>query len=130
MNIDEKFPGASREEILSALFAQMVLQQTNMAMMLLGKIANPQTGESMHDPDAASFFIDQLDMLEAKTRGNLSKEEAALLKQSLTTLRMTFVEAMNQPAKNQPAQTGIPESPASDAPAAESETSKKFTKKY
>lgn len=129
MNADEKYPGTSREEILSALFAQMVLQQTNMAMMLLGRIANPQTGESMHDPEAASVFIDQLDMLETKTRGNLSKAEEALLKQSLTTLRMAFVEAVNRPAKDQPAESPAPETPAAAA-SADTDTPKKFSKKY
>ena len=36
---------AGRDEILSALFGQLVLQQANMAMMLLGKVAHPESGE-------------------------------------------------------------------------------------
>ena len=35
---------ASREEIMSALFANMVVQQTNLAMMMLGRVAHPETG--------------------------------------------------------------------------------------
>lgn len=97
MTTREPFPEASRDERLSALFAQLVLQQTNMALMLLGRIANPQTGETLRDPEAASLFIDQLEMLEAKTRGNLSKDEEALLKQSLMSLRLAFVEVVNSP---------------------------------
>lgn len=116
-------PDAGREEILSALFAQMVLQQTNMALMLLGKIANPQTGEFMRDVEAARFFIDQLEMLEAKTAGNLSKEETNLLKQSLLALRMAFVETIGSPEAKKPAAP-------SEAPAATEEAAKKFTKKY
>jgi len=38
-----------------------------------------------------------LEMLEAKTRGNLDRHEAALLKQTLMALRMAFVEAVEQP---------------------------------
>ena len=56
---------------------------------------HPETGKKLFDLDAAQAFIAQLDMLEAKTQGNLSPDESALLKQSLTTVRMAFVQAVN-----------------------------------
>src|SRR5436305_11535318 len=98
MNETTEHPGddlanASREEIMSALFANMVIQQTNMAMMLLGKVAHPETGQFIQDLETAKMFIDQMEMLEAKTKGNLTKQEEGLLKQGLTALRMAFVEA-------------------------------------
>jgi hypothetical protein len=86
---------ASREEIMAALFANMVIQQTNMAMMLLGKVAHPETGKIIHDVEAAKMFIDQLEMLEVKTKGNLSKPEENLLKQALAALHMEFVNAVD-----------------------------------
>ena len=125
-------PEPSREELLSSLFAQLVMQQTNMALMLLGRIANPSTGETLHDPGAARFFIDALEMLEAKTRGNLSRDEAELLKQNLMMLRLAFVEAVNAPAETAPptpAETPAPETktaPESSGAAPE----KRFSKKY
>src|SRR6266446_3753558 len=85
---------AHREEMMSALFAHLIMQQSNMAMMLMGKVANPETGQVTKDMEAAKLFIDLLDMLEAKTKGNLSKEEAGLLKQTLMSLHLTFVEAI------------------------------------
>src|SRR5437016_9407528 len=84
----------SREDELSFLFAQLVLQQSNMAMMLMGKVAHPESGKVVQDVDAARLFIDQLEMLEAKTKGNLSKEEDHLLKQTLMSLRLNFVETV------------------------------------
>jgi hypothetical protein len=128
----------------SALFAQMVMQQSSMAMMLLGKTAHPQTGEIVRDFEAARLFIDQLEMLEFKTKGNLTQEESALLKQSLMSLRMAFVEAVDSPsaqAESRPNQSSAPTEPApasapdqaEPAPAAspaETESRKKFTKKY
>src|SRR5262245_21064052 len=87
----------SRDEMMSALFAHMVMQQSNIAMMMLGKVAHPETGKTTQDFEGAKLFIDQLEMLEAKTKGNLSKEEQNLLKQSLMTLRLAFVEAVNAP---------------------------------
>src|SRR6185503_2931044 len=98
----------SREEMMSALFAQLVVQQSNMAMLLMGKVPHPQTGQTVRDTEAARLFIDQLEMLEAKTKGNLTKEEDQLLKQSLMGLRMAFVEAMEAPA---------PEAKKTEAPA-------------
>src|ERR1700751_2953576 len=85
---------ASREEILAALFANMVIQQTNMAMLLLGKVAHPETGKIVQDVEAAKMFIDQLEMLQEKTKGNLSKQEENLLKQALAAFHMAFVESV------------------------------------
>src|SRR5262249_54312237 len=135
-------PPASAEERTTALFANLVIQQTNMALMFLGHVPHPESGEAVRDLNAARMFIDQLEMIQAKTKGNLDKREEALLKQSLTSLRMAFVEAANEepkPAeKNEPAgaaastQTAsAPEAGAAAAHAtAEAESRKKFSKKY
>ena len=134
---------AAREDITSVLFAQMVMQQANMAMMLLGKVPHPESGQTIKDIEAAQLFIDQLEMLERKTKGNLTKEESALLKQSLMSLRLAFVEAV-EPSQQQAAasSTAAPPSPAQPKESAtppptpatpsepEDEHRKKFTKKY
>ncbi len=91
------------EQMMTALFAHLVMQQANMAMMLLGKAPHPETGQIIKDIETAKLFIDQLEMLEAKTKGNLSKEEANLLKQNLMNLRLAFVEAVESPSSTQPA---------------------------
>lgn len=84
----------SPEEFLSALFVNLIMQQTNMALMFLGKAPHPETGEVVQDFDTAKYFIDQIEMLEAKTKGNLNRKEDQILKQSLTMLRMAYVEAV------------------------------------
>ena len=125
----------SREEMMSALFGHMVVQQSNMALMLMGNMPHPQSGQTVRDLDAAKLFIDQLEMLEAKTKGNLSKEEEKLLKQSLMNLRLAFVEAVEKaPEEPKPADpTKAPgkaggSEPSQAAPSEESH--KKFSKKY
>ena len=137
---DPSLTHGSREELVAALFASMVMQQTNMALIFLGKVPHPESGQIVQDLDAAQMFIDQLDMLEVKTKGNLSAQEERLLKQSLMTVRMAFVHASEHPAPEAP--TAAPTAsadappegsasstpPPSDAPAEESR--KKFTKKY
>lgn len=125
----------SREDLMAALFGNMVLQQTNMALMFLGKVPHPESGERVHDLEMAQMFIDQLEMLEAKTRNNLSKQEEALLKQSLMAVRMAFVEETNKGGKPSAEKAPVPETQAQPQQApTESEqteeTRKKFTKKY
>jgi hypothetical protein len=132
----------SRAESMSALFANMVMQQANMGLMLLGKVPHPETGEILRELDSARMVIDQLEMLELKTKGNLDKREESLLKQSLMVLRMSFVEAVDgtggghstAPAPQVPPPTAAAAPAASDsppaAPAAEEDSRKKFSKKY
>ena len=131
---------------MSALFANMIIQQTNMALMFLGKVPHPETGETVRDVEAARMFIDQLEMLECKTKGNLDKREERLLRESLTTLRLAFVEVVDAQMQSGPSVTGAdaapPPPPATaqaqptpgSAPAPSSasaeESHKKFTKKY
>jgi len=113
--------------------------------MLLGKTPHPETGKTVCDLEAARLFIDMLEMLEFKTKGNLTQEEAGLLKQSLMSLRMAFVEAVDAtPSAPEPSaeRSSPPAEPcpapgvAGAAPAAaaaepaEDEHRKKFSKKY
>src|SRR5204863_4970217 len=120
----------SRDELLSVLFAEMVMQQARMATIFLGKAPHPQTGKTEQDLDAAKLFIDQLEMLEVKTKGNLTKDEDALLKQSLSHLRLSYVEAVNQhgeQGKTEPAKPNESATPPPENP--EEEPRKRFTKK-
>jgi hypothetical protein len=144
--IDDAARNLSRDEMMSALFAHLVFQNTNMALMMMGRVPNPSTNDKLFDLDAARMFIDQLEMIEAKTKGNLNKEESRILQQSLTHLRLAFVEAVENGSKAAeqpsaaPAQPSgaaqTPEAPAQPAQeakpdaAAEDESRKRFTKKY
>ncbi|MEI8043476.1 MAG: DUF1844 domain-containing protein [Verrucomicrobiota bacterium] len=118
--------------LMSARFAQMVMQQSELAMMLLGGMEHPEGGKVAKDIEGAKLFIDQLEMLEVKTKGNLSKEESSLLKQTLMALRLAFVESVNAgPAAGAaPAAESKPAEPAPGAPAGEEESRRKFSKKY
>lgn len=124
----------SVEEVHSMLFASMVMQQGNMALMFLGKIPNPENGETICDLETARVFIDQLEMLHAKTKGNLSSEESALLGQTLMTVRMAFVEEARQAkeataVKDKTAPASEEKFPSPPTPPADDDK-KKFVKKY
>lgn len=123
-----------QSDLHAAMFAQMVMQLASTSLMLMGRVPNPMSGKTETDLDAARLFIDQLEMLEVKTKGNLSPEEQHLLKQNLMTVRMAFVEAVKNP-KSEPAPAVVDApAPASEIKAAETAgedaSKKKFSKSY
>src|SRR6267142_6870305 len=129
---------------LSQRFIEFVMMQAQNAALFLGQIPNPQTGKGEVNLELAKMFIDQLGMIQEKTRGNLTSEEVAVLRSTLSNLQMAFVEVSQQsrgespPASMQaeppgPATPVPPSAEKSDTPAsppAESESRKKFTKSY
>lgn len=73
-------------------FESLVRMLGSNAAMVLGAYADPRTGQPMLDPDAAREFIDMLDALHEKTKGNLAPEEDSLLLDLLGKLKMTYLE--------------------------------------
>lgn len=123
---------------MSALFAHMVMQQSNLAVVLLGKAPEPGSGEIVFDLESAKMLIDQLEMLEFKTKGNLSEYESHLLQQTLTTLRMLFVEVLESGDMTQPP-AAAEKTPALETPTAKKDSplsgedepeAKRFVKKF
>jgi hypothetical protein len=84
-----RVPPASFEVLVSTLVAQ--------ALTAMGKLPDPIQGHSVVRPDLAKHCIDTLDMLEEKTKGNLTKDEAGMLQEVLYQLRMTFVTTRKEP---------------------------------
>ena len=78
------------------MFQGLVISLAAATMQHLGKTLNPVTNKIEKNLDAASSTIDMLDMLEAKTKGNLSEAEAKLLKGVLAELKMNYVETLNE----------------------------------
>jgi hypothetical protein len=87
----------------SPAFENLVRMLGSNAAMVLGAYADPRTGQPMLDPEAAREFIDMLDALHEKTKGNLAPEEESLLLDLLGKLKMTFLE-VNQAVAAQAAQ--------------------------
>lgn len=77
----------------NTFFNLLVLSFSNAALVALGLMPDPVTGTRAADLDMAGYNIDLLTMLEEKTRGNLTGEEAQLLEGLLYDLRLKYVEA-------------------------------------
>ena len=114
----DEFPPADMRALVGSLASQ--------ALMGLGAYADPQTGRAMIDLMGSRFAIDLLGVLEEKTKGNLTPDEASELKEVLSELRQRFVQIasmIQQQMAKDPASVqfmGRPESApgATDAPAA------------
>jgi hypothetical protein len=87
----------------SPAFENLIRMLGSNAAMVLGAYADPRTGQPVIDPEAAREFIDMLDALHEKTKGNLAPDEDALLLDLLGKLKMTYLE-VNQAVAAQAAQ--------------------------
>lgn len=81
---------------------QLVIMLSSSAMQHLGKIINPMTGKTELNLEAAQATIDMVEMIEAKTRGNLDKDEERLIRNTITTLKLNYVETAAAPAPQAP----------------------------
>lgn len=85
-------PAAAETPQRSAAFENLIRMLGSNAAMVLGAYADPRTGQPVIDPEAAREFIDMLDALYEKTKGNLAPEEDSILLDLLGKLKMTYVE--------------------------------------
>src|SRR4051794_18056116 len=126
---------------LTQRFIEFVMMQAQNAALFLGQIPNPQTGQGEVNLDLAKMFIDQLAMIQEKTRGNLTNEEATVLRNTLSNLQMAFVEvsqgkgappsaATSESAPPSPQQQQQEHDTTPPSTTTESESRKKFTKSY
>jgi hypothetical protein len=81
-----------------AMFAAMISGYATQAMVALGKIANPMTGQLERNLDQARMMIDMLEMIEVKTKGNVREEESNALRQALSNLRLNYVDEAGKPS--------------------------------
>jgi hypothetical protein len=136
---------------LSQRFIEFVMMHAQNAALFLGQIPNPKTGEGEVNLELAKMFIDQLAMIQEKTRGNLTSEESTVLRNALSNLQMAYVEVAretggqrpeparrgegpSEQAEPSPERTGQTPTPEPSAPISstesETESKKKFTKSY
>jgi len=73
-------------------FSGLILSLAHAAMMHLGQVPDPQSGQARPDLEMARHTIDTIAMLKEKTQGNLTSEEQRLIDHALTELRLAFVQ--------------------------------------
>jgi len=73
-------------------FAALISMLTTQALFALGLLQIKGQEERKPDLELAKYNIDMLQVLEEKTRGNLTKEEEIVLANTLSELRMGYVK--------------------------------------
>src|SRR5476649_1787627 len=151
----EKQKSAIGNAELAQRFVQFVMMQAQNIFYVLGRIPSPDGRPIPPNLEAAKLLIDQLEMIQEKTRNNLSTQESSILDDALKNVRLAFVEVSGgTPASMMPKQSmpdfpmdeedsdlGEPparptEKPKPAAPPADAkpvepqENKKKFTKTY
>jgi cell division septation protein DedD len=123
---------------MSQRFIEFVMMQAQQASLFLGRIPSPQSGKTEILLEPAKLFIDHLEMIREKTRGNLTNEEKEILNSVLSDLEMAYVQAAHAASSSPPptppaassaepaASTASPDVPSEEA----SESKKKFSKSY
>lgn len=89
----QKPPKVARPENLPAggEFVFLLSSLSMEALRAMGEMPDPRAGVGHVDLEQARLLIDILGMLQEKTRGNLTPEEASMLESLLYELRMKFV---------------------------------------
>ena len=72
-------------------FAAFIISLNTSALFHLGEISDPVSGEKQQDLVLAKHTIDTIQLLEKKTRGNLTDEEQDIIKNVLYDLKMRYV---------------------------------------
>ncbi len=74
------------------LFIHLVNTFVQSAWISLGKVKNPVSDELERNLDQASYYIDLLDMLQTKMKGNLTEWEEQYILHSLSELKLNFID--------------------------------------
>ena len=72
-------------------FSALILSLSHAALMHMGKVPDPSTGQASVQLDLARHTIDTIALLKDKTTGNLTDDERRLMDSVLTDLRLTYV---------------------------------------
>ena len=78
------------------LLMQLIYMFHTSAIQGLGKIADP-TGQVIRNLEYVSQTIDLMEMLKAKTKGNITDEIEKLLDGMLSELRLNYVDEKAKP---------------------------------
>ncbi len=87
-----KQPDVDPKSLPPASLATLMSMLSTQAMVALGVLPDPSTGQATPRPNLARHFIDLLGVLEEKTAGNRDENETKMFSTTLHELRMTYVE--------------------------------------
>lgn len=114
----------TREQMFEALFFNLVMMFHTSAMQHMGKLKNPLTDKIERDLLQAQMSIDMLDMLKAKTKGNLSENELRFLDRMISELKLNYVDEAEKDRRAQQQANGEGEAQKGEQPGATGDEAK------
>ena len=109
---ESEIPGSEDlQQVPEASFPVLLATLAHQAMAMLGLLPNMDgPGNIEANLPMARHFIDMIAVLEEKTKGNLTEEEATILNENLHQLRMAFVAVSQQDGNSGAKSTETPAS--------------------
>lgn len=89
---EEQIDELENVDFPEASFDMLLMQHHTQAMLAMGMIPDPASGQVIKNKSAAKFHIDMLGIIQERTKGNLNQGEEEALNGVLHNLRMMFVE--------------------------------------
>ncbi len=77
-------------------FIQLVIMFQTAAIQQMGKLQNPITKKVERNLEGAKLSIDMLEMIQNKTKNNLSENERKFLEHTLYELRMNYLDEVKK----------------------------------
>lgn len=111
--IDKKSSSIGNAE-MAQRFVQFVMMQAQNIFYVLGRIPSPDGRPIPPNLEAGKLLIDQLEMIEEKTRGNLSAQESTILGDALKNVRLVFVEVSGGTPASMMPKPSMPDFPLED----------------
>ena len=109
------------------LFIHLVNTFVQSAWISLGKVKNPVSDKNERNVEQATYYIDLLDMLQTKMKGNLSEWEEQYIIHSLSELKLNYIDEKKKPSDDEDSKKKKIDDPSSAS--ADSKKGKKSTKK-
>jgi hypothetical protein len=86
----------NRDEKNELLLTQLILMFQTAALQHMGKLKNPMTDTVERDLGQAQISIDMLEMINVKTKGNLTDSETRMMASVLQDLRLNYVDEVSK----------------------------------
>ena len=83
------------------LFVHLVNTFVQSAWISLGKVKNPVSDKIERHVEQAPYYIDLLDMLQTKMKGNLSEWEEQYIIHSLSELKLNYIDEKKKPSDDE-----------------------------
>ena len=89
-------PENESEKKTEFYFVQLIITFQAAAMQQMGKLQNPLTQKVERNLDLARSSIDMLEMLQSKTKNNLTENEEKFLEHTLYELRINYLDEVKK----------------------------------